>query len=261
MVTESRLVRHEAFHSAWLERDRDVTVYLPAGFDAWTDDEGRVRRGEGLPCLILHDGQNLFDPELAYSPGHHWRVAETADALIASGEIPPMAIVGVDHAGEDRLREYTPTPGREPGAGLAARHARFLADELLPFLHTTYGISRDPSRLGLGGSSLGALVTLFVASAEPHVFGRLLVMSPSVWWDRRAILRQLQDAPLKGRPRVWIDAGTSEAARTVSDARRLAQAIRPHAHVHFLEVPGAGHDEDSWAARLGEALVYLFGPR
>ena len=47
----------------------------------------------------------------------------------------------------------------------------------------------------------------------------------------------------------------------MSDARRLAQAIRPQAHVHFLEAPGAGHDEDSWAARLGEALVYLFGRR
>jgi enterochelin esterase-like enzyme len=255
-VTVSRLVRHEAFHSVWLERDRDITVYLPASV---TDPSGATTSSEeDRPCLILHDGQNLFDPARAYA-GHHWRVAETADRLIAEGAIGPLVIVGVDHGGDDRLREYTPTPGREPGAGLAPRHARFVVDELLPFLTSTYGISRSPSRLGVGGSSLGGLVSLYVASAEPGVFGRVLAMSPSVWWDRRAILKQLQEAPFEGRPRVWIDAGADEGTRTVSDARRLAQLVRRQGHVRFVEAPGAGHNEDSWAARLGEALVYLFG--
>src|SRR6187401_3185553 len=141
-VTDSRLVRHEAFHSVWLEHDRDVTVYLPAGVGDPAGDT--TSGGDDLPCLILHDGQNLFDPARAYA-GHHWRVAETADRLIADGAIEPLVIVGVDHAGGDRIREYTPTPGRQPGAGLAPRHARFVVDELLPFLSSTYGISRSPA--------------------------------------------------------------------------------------------------------------------
>jgi enterochelin esterase-like enzyme len=49
-----------------------------------------------LPLLILHDGQNLFEPERAHVPGQHWQVAETADTLIATGAIPPIVIAGVD---------------------------------------------------------------------------------------------------------------------------------------------------------------------
>ena len=51
---------------------REVTVYLP---------EAHATARQPLPLLILHDGQNLFDPERAHVPGQHWRVAETADAL------------------------------------------------------------------------------------------------------------------------------------------------------------------------------------
>lgn len=244
-------MRHEAFHSTWLERDRDLTIYLPARFD--------VLSGAARGCLILHDGQNLFDPERAHSPGHHWRVAETADHLIETGRIPPIVIAGIDHAREYRIHEYTPTAGPEPGAGLATRHARFVVDELLPFLRGTYGISNDASSIGLGGSSMGGLATLYVASVEPRTFGRLLVMSPSVWWDRRVILRQLLRCPLEGRPRVWIDVGAEEGVRAVEDARRLAQLVKRQAEVRYIEDPDAGHHEDSWAARLGDALEFLFG--
>ena len=46
----------------------------------------------------------------------------------------------------------------------------------------------DASNTALGGSSLGGLATLHLGLTHPDVFGRLAVMSPSVWWDNRAIL-------------------------------------------------------------------------
>jgi enterochelin esterase-like enzyme len=251
-VPTSDLLRHEAFHSTWLDRNIRLTVYLPA------DSDVSGPSPQPRPCLILHDGQNLFEADRAHVPGRFWRVAETADALVSDGTIAPLVIVGVDHADEGRIREYTPTRGGEPGAGLAARHASFLVEELLPFMQDAYRVSANPAQLGLGGSSLGGLVTLYVASTRPGRFERLLVMSPSIWWDRKVILRQVRREPLPARSRVWLDIGAHEGTATVRDARRLRDVLRQQAEVRYVEDADGDHTEDSWARRFGDALQYLF---
>lgn len=259
MTAGSELRRHEAFHSTWLDADRDLTVYLPPGYQP---------EGAPHPLLLLHDGQNLFDPARAHG-GQTWHVAETADALIAAGTIPPLVIVGVDHGAEARVREYTPTPGREPGAGLVDRHARFLVDEVLPFIATHYAVRTDFDALGLGGSSLGGLATIAVAMAAPKRFGKLIVMSPSVWWDRRVILRRLRRSAIDAHTRIWIDAGMKEGAKVVRDARDLAERLRTQAGAADLDVPvdaqitlvidpDGDHSETSWARRIGDAIAFCY---
>jgi enterochelin esterase-like enzyme len=261
----SELRRHEGFHSTWLAADRGLTVFTPAGYPG---------SGAPYPLLLLHDGQNLFDPTRAFN-GQTWHVAETADALIAAGTIPPLVIVGVDHGEAARLREYTPTSGTQPGAGQADRHARFLLDEVVPFLGATYAVRTDADGLGLGGSSLGGLATVAVALSAPGRIGRLIVMSPSVWWDRRAILRHLRRNPLTPLPRIWVDVGVKEGTKTVRDARDLADllglsapasgaggalAAAPADQVRFVIDLDGDHSEASWARRLGPALTFCYGP-
>jgi predicted alpha/beta superfamily hydrolase len=253
----SQLKRHEAFHSTFLDgpdETRSLTVYLPPEYVA----------GNGpYPLLLLHDGQNLFDPARAFG-GQTWHVQETADALIASDAIPPLVIVGVDHGGDARVREYTPTPGNQPGAGQLALHCRFMIEDVVPFLARTYAVRTDADGLGLGGSSLGALATIGIAVSAPGRFGRLIAMSPSVWWDRRAILRPIRRAPLSPLPRIWIDAGAKEGARTTRDAQDLADLLRrgdTDGRVHFELDPEGDHSEASWSRRLGPALTFCYGSR
>jgi enterochelin esterase-like enzyme len=254
------LSRHKAFHSTWLDADRDLTVFVPAG-DPHTAGP--------YPLLILHDGQNLFDPARAFN-GQTWHVAETAEALIAAGTIPPIVIAGVDHGADARVREYTPTVGTEPGAGQVGRHARFLIEEVVPFLARLYAVRTDVDGLALGGSSLGGLATVAVALEAPGRFGRLIVMSPSVWWDRRAILRRLRQTRLEPLPKTWIDVGRKEGAKAVRDATDLADLLRPtrvgpavgdgrEERVRFVIDPDGDHSERSWARRLGAALAFCFG--
>src|SRR5204863_3540854 len=89
-------------HSMSLAGGRRVTVYTPTALRA------RRRR---YPLLLLHDGQNVFEPARAFVEGQHWRAGETADALVAKRLIPPIMICAIDHAGPDRMLEMTPTPG------------------------------------------------------------------------------------------------------------------------------------------------------
>ena len=94
----------------------------------------------------------------------------------------------------------------------------------------------------------------------------MAVMSPSVWWDRRVILRRVEAllglgrAPNLARRR---DRGRRLPHQVVEDARRLRDAFvakgwREGIDLKYCEVNGAGHNEQAWAARFGWVLQYLF---
>src|ERR671910_61063 len=93
--------RKHHFHSEFLPNDRDITVYLPPGYDADVDARYSV--------LYLHDGQNLFEPDKAFKKGEHWRVGEMATELIEAGRLEPLIIIGIANTGPRRIHEYTHT--------------------------------------------------------------------------------------------------------------------------------------------------------
>ncbi len=213
----------------------------------------------------MHDGQNLFDPDTAFQKGEHWRIGETATALIDAGRIEPLIIVGIHNTGTSRLQEYTPTQDARLGGGLADGYGRLIVEDLKPFIDRTYRTLTDAANTGLGGSSLGGLVTLHVGFTHLSVFSRLAVLSPSVWWDRRAILRTVRSTRPKPPLKVWVDMGTAEGRRGLDDARLLKAAFVGAGFVegvdlHYAEYEGATHSEAAWASRVGPMLEWLFAP-
>jgi predicted alpha/beta superfamily hydrolase len=253
---------HKNFHSRFLSADRDLIVWLPPGYDK----EKRKR----YPVLYLHDGQNLFDGATSYIPGQEWRVDETAQMLVANGELKPLIIVGIYNAGNDRIDEYTPTPDAQvKQGGKADLYGRMLIEELKPFIDSQYRTQHGPEATGLGGSSLGGLVSLYLGLKYPQVFGRLAVVSPSVWWDNRVILRDVQAVKHRPQTRIWLDIGTKEG-RDVSEATMGARALRDaliakgwklDADLKYFEAEGAEHNERAWSERVAPMLKFLFGKK
>ena len=246
---------HKNFTSEFLGNQRDVIVYLPPGYDAQ-----ETRR---YPVLYLNDGQNVFDRATSFA-GVEWEVDETAQALIEQGAIEPLLIVGVYNTGETRIDEYAPTvdPKLKRG-GKADLYGRFLREELKPFIDRRYRTQPGPDSTGLGGSSMGALVALHLGLKHPEVFGKLLLMSPSVWWDRGIALRTAESLRAKPSTRIWLDIGTREGRFTPAQVRTLrdillAQGWRLDADLKFLEVKGGLHNEAAWARRVEPALRFLF---
>jgi predicted alpha/beta superfamily hydrolase len=249
------LRRHPRVASAFLAHARDIVVYLPPGYDTLEAP---------CPVLYLHDGQNLFEPARAHVPGQHWRVGETVDALVSAGTIPPLIVVGIDNTGTSRIQEYTPTTDSRLGGGHADDYGRFIVDELKPFVERTYRVRTDAPGVALGGSSLGALVTLHIGLARPTVFGALVAMSPSVWWDRRVILSTIRRTRPRPAVRIWADMGTAEGRRALDDARMLKAALvgagwTVGRDLHYAEYEGATHSEMAWADRFGAVLTWLCG--
>jgi len=249
------LCRHERFLSVHLPDPRDVVVYLPPHYEK----DARRR----FPVLYLHDGQNLFDGDEAFVKGESWRAGEQADALIVAGRVAPLIIVGIYNAGTERVTEYTPTRTKRLGGGKAAAYGQLVVDELKPFVDRTYRTHPDAAHTGMGGSSLGGLVTLDLALRYPHVFSRLALMSPSVWWDRRVILREVRAARPRPNLRIWLDIGLAEGKKAVDDVRLLRAGLvkagwTDGMDLAYSEHEGARHTEAAWAARFGDVLEWLF---
>jgi len=250
-------LRSRVFHNMRLLR-----VWLPPSYD----DPGNERR---YPVLYLNDGQNLFDRTTAYT-GIEWQADETADRLIREQKIPPMIIVGIDNAQKDRLKEYLPYRSFSPSVlrPQGKKYPDFLLREVMPFVQNHYRAAKGPEHTGLGGSSLGASISLYTAMAVPGFFGRLLLESPSLSISNRQLLRDsrhVRDWP----DRVFLAIGTKETRRkdkdqeVVDDVHEFSKILR-HAGLGdrrlLLKIDeGAIHDESAWASRLPEALTFLFG--
>ena len=219
--------------------------------------------------LYLQDGQNLFDPATAFG-GLDWQADVTADAMIERGEIEPPIIVGIYNTGVRRMSEYTPTrdPKHRKG-GKADRYAEMLAQEVKPFIDREYRTLKASRYTAVGGSSLGGLVSLVAGLQYPRVFGLMAILSPSVWWDNRSILRWVRQYSSSVRPRMWLDVGTAEGnapLEIVRDARILRDSLiergwREGEDLSYHEIEGAVHSEQAWAARFGSVLAYLIPAR
>jgi predicted alpha/beta superfamily hydrolase len=248
------------FSSRYLADKRDIVVYVPPGYDE--DDE------RAYPVLYMQDGQNLFDPRTSFIKGRTWQMREQADEGIQAGEIEPLIIVGIYNTGDRRLAEYTHDPDRKLGGGEAGDYGLMLTRELMPWIASEYRVHRDRRATGLGGSSLGGLVTLYLGLRFAQFFGKLAVLSPSVWWNNKSILGYLNEhAPqVWDRPRIWLDVGDREGRRTLSDTEMLYRRLKangwiPDETLHFERIRGGTHDEASWARRVRPALKFLFPPQ
>lgn len=257
MLTEQIKI-HENFGSAHLNVPRNVLVYLPPGYGLDT--------GRRYPVFYMHDGQNLINPEDAFG-GVAWGVDETAQNLILMNQIEPLIIVGIYNAGERRIDEYTPvksTVGRMKGhGGKADFYGRMIIEELKPFIDKEYLTKPEREFTGIGGSSLGGLVSLHLGLKRPDVFSRVAVMSPSVWWANNQIIRETAKIGERLPLRIWLDIGKREGSHIKHQVRALKEILlangwRKDLDFAYLEIPGARHEESAWAARFDEVLRFLF---
>jgi predicted alpha/beta superfamily hydrolase len=256
-------LRLHEFHSRVFRNTRMLRVWLPPRYDA---PENLTRQ---YPVLYLNDGQNLFDRATAFG-GTEWQVDETADRLIRQEVIPPLIVVGIDNTQADRIKEYLPYRSFQPPVlrPQGKRYPDFLMNEVMPFVSERYRIAPGPENTGLGGSSLGALISLYTMIERPAAFGYLLMESPSLFISHRRVLkysRKVRQWPAK----IFLGVGTREAGREdkdkqeVEDVRELERILRraglDDRRLLVRVDEGATHNEAAWAKRFPEALSFLFG--
>lgn len=258
-------LRLHQFRSRIFRNTRFLRVWLPPGYD---EAENRDCR---YPVLYLNDGQNLFESATSFT-GVEWEVDETADLLIRENAIAPMIIVGIDNAGNARVREYMPYRSLQPMIMRVQgnRYPDFLLKEVMPFVACNYRVATGPENTGLGGSSLGALIALYTVIVRPNVVGKLLLESPSLWASNRQIIRESRS--VKQWPwRIYLGTGTAETGNpdrdrsVVDDVREFSAILRRRDlddhRLRLVIEDGGTHHESAWARRFPEALRFLFNNR
>lgn len=256
----AQLRLHRRFHSRVLRNCRDVAIWLPPGY-------GDPRRRH--PVVYLHDGQNVFDPITAFL-GQAWHAGERAEELVRKRAIIPPILVGIYNTGFNRMNEYAPVPGDYRGwdgeecrsRGDGKRYARFVAEELKPYIDRHYLTRSGPRDTSIVGSSMGGLIAFYCALWHPREFGAAALLSPSVWWAERAAFHALGRLRKKPDLRLWLDIGTAEpeweTVRLFRDSL-IGRGWTQGGDLEYREVAGATHHETAWAARIGDVLQFLVG--
>ena len=257
------------FTSQIFHNTRMLRVFMPGNYFS---PHNKLRR---YPVLFLQDGQNVFDKATSFS-GKEWEADETIDHLVSEFKIPPMFIIGIDNAGEQRTSEYLTYPdshnpqfqSANPPELDGTKYADFLIKEVIPFLQKRYRIATEPANMALGGSSYGAIVSLTTVLHHPGVFGKLLLESPALWVGDGKLLAEVQKATVLPQ-KIYLAIGSNEAGNPESNALILKsfadmEQILQEKHLgpsrlRMVVEEGGQHNETAWARRLPDALLFLFG--
>jgi predicted alpha/beta superfamily hydrolase len=229
------------FDSTRLGRRHRIRVYLPPGYD-----ENTLKR---YPVLYMQDGQNLFFPKEAFL-GSDWKVDETVGMLDTMSMVDDFIVVGV--YSKDRFAEYT-KPGYQT-------YGQSLVGEVKPRIDQDFRTLPGPEHTGLLGSSLGGVVSFFLAWEWPDVFCRAGCLSSTFGYRDDLLERVLSEE--KRDCRFYLDSGWPGDNYEVTVSMAMALVSRGWVFgqdlIHFA-FPLAEHDEKAWGLRLHLPLQLFSG--
>jgi len=238
-----------AYEIHQLGRTRRIAVLLPHNYYQ-TDKKYAV--------LYLHDGQNLFDE---YAPYGNWGVDKSLEKLARSG-FGDVIIVAIDHGGVLRIQEYLPysTPRYTEAEGHL--YLKFMLEDLKPMIDNKYRVLRNREATGIGGSSLGGLISLYAGFEYPEIFGKKMIFSPSLWISEE--IYQLAKTFKPGGPTdIYLYAGGMESANHYGQVLRLENILQEKRKYNdfdmvFSHNPSGQHKEIHWGEQFPLALKWLF---
>ncbi|NUO82597.1 alpha/beta hydrolase [candidate division KSB1 bacterium] len=229
------------FYSHILNNSHRLRLYYPPGYE-----ENTLKR---YPVLYMHDGQNLFFPEEAFF-NNEWRIDETMNRLDAMNVIDKVIVVGIYP--QDRMYEYT-QPGYES-------FGRFLVEELKREVDANLRTLATAANTAVMGSSLGGVVSLYLAWQYPHVFGKAACLS-STFTYRDDLMQRITREP-KRELQIYLDSGWPEDNYEVTRSMRdllLRQGFVAGRDLLYFAFPEALHSEAHWATRSHIPFQFFFG--
>ena len=239
------------FGSPELGTSRRVTVILPHDYQQNPDKR--------YPVLYLNDGQNLVGAGVGYGS---WGI-EQKMAVLASRHHHEVILVSIDHGRENRINEFTIGKTRMGGKGRGRSYLDFVAKTLKPVIDVYLRTLPDSEHTGIGGSSLGGLISIYGGLLRPNVFGRLMVFSPSLWISPKIYFDAIQFKTLASM-RVYVYGGEAESSYMVPNLQRFQDSLLKQCYngqpidIHLSVDPAGTHQETHWGREFPAALEWLF---
>ena len=232
-----------------LKRRRTIKVYFPPNYSS----------SQGFPVIYMFDGQNLFDNSTAFSG--EWHVDETLDSLYRTRAFSCI-VVAIYHGDTERLNELTPWPNEMKEGGDGEKFAKFIVKDLKPYIDSHYRTWPDRDNTMIMGSSLGGLMSLYMALEYPEVFGKAGILSPSLWWSEEAF-KQIDKFKKKRFQQFYISVGEQEGNKTVRNVEKVNKLLKEKGYSEnelFVNInPEGKHSETFWSSEFEKAVKWIFG--
>jgi S-formylglutathione hydrolase FrmB len=262
----SQVREFEHLASPALGRDLAYALYLPPGYDAGD------RRYPTLYLLHGVDGNHQDWLHTGY-------LRETLDALIADGRVAPMVVVMPD--GDNSWYVDSKAVGG-PGDYETA-----IAGDLVTHIDATLRTRADRLSRGIGGLSMGGFGALRLAFRKPFRYGAAAAFSGALWarvhpdtvlgprtatifagafgtpFDTARFVAESPFAMVDGLaaardpPAIFLTVGDHDRFKLYLDSFQLFERLRELSLPVEMRMTAGDHDWETWAAELGDALVFF----
>ena len=281
-VASGKIVHIENFASQFVTA-RNIDVWLPDGYS----------KSKKYAVLYMHDGQMLFDSSITWNK-QEWGVDETVAALINEKKIRECIVVGIWNGGKTRHIDYFPqkpfelfTTEQQNNIYNAARsngnsvfnngkvqsdnYLKFLAQELKPFIDSSFSTYTNRKNTFIAGSSMGGLISIYAICEYPKVFGGAACISthwPGIFTVENNPIPQAfynylqQHLPKAQKHKIYFDYGTATLDAMYPPLQKQVDAIMQSKGYTIKNwvtkaFEGADHSEKSWQKRLNIPLEFL----
>jgi predicted alpha/beta superfamily hydrolase len=230
--------------------NRRIWIYLPQDYYTSAND---------YPVLYLQDAQNLFD-EVYTAFGTEWGIDEAMHILEDSAYTKAI-IVGIDNGGANRINEYSPWVNAQYGGGQGEHYASFLVNNLKPYIDNNFRTLPSREFTGVGGSSMGGLISMYTLLEYQQVFSKALIFSPSFWFNDSCFTHAAASG-FQQACKIYFLSGLNESATMVPKMNQMKNTLVAAGH-SAIDMPvfvwaDGQHSEWFWKREFPSGFKFLF---
>lgn len=241
----------ENFSAPQLNTTRRIWIYIPPDY---------VSSRKKYLVLYMHDGQNLFDDKTSFAG--EWQIDEALDKIYQKTGKSAI-VVGIDNGGEKRMDELSPFKNEKYGGGNGENYMRFIVETLKPYIDANFRTRPGRKHTILGGSSLGALISVYGAVQHPETFGKLLAFSNAFWFNESGLENFIKGSNQNlSYQKYYFVQGKNESADMQAQTQRIIDALRfkkvkPKNIFNRSDEDGK-HNEMYWRREFPAAFLWLY---
>ena len=239
------------FEIPQLDKTRRVWALLPHDYH---------KTDKSYPVLYLQDAQNLFAEGSEFG---NWEIDKKLSILSEYGR-GDVIIIAIEHGGEDRIKEYMFESNPLVLQGDGKKYIRFVTDTLKPFIDHKYRTLKGREHTGIGGSSLGGLISIYGGFLYPEVYSKLMIFSPSLWAVPTINFPMIKFYnPFETK--VYIYGGKKEGSQMVERIYKFRDLMEKYDDEKEKDFefkvsihPDGEHDEFYWSQEFPKAIEWLY---
>ena len=243
------------------DSNRKLHIYIPGNY---------YQSDERYPVMYMFDGHNLFfDWDATY--GKSWGFYNFLESWDK-----PMILVGMEcsHIGDQRLNEYSPYTRHMFGrdlTGMGDQTFQWLIHDIKPMVDREYRTYPQRLATGLGGSSMGGIMTVYGMIRYNSIFSKGAAVSTGVYWNIADFRADLKKSSVEEDTRLYLSWGELESGRAPHggspeyDTREAKSVYRLEAELqakgmrtyHYFQW-GGRHCEEDWEKQVPVFMNWLW---